>query len=621
MASAQAKWSVSSSEDEADVSLTSSKRPPIDKLERPKMKSEVSDSDETLVDEDETDPATASKTASGAIKEKDGKSGSAQTRGSRKRHRRADSQWSLCASDESDVEPPVTVGNSQQSREKQKEPKATRMDSVKRRHEDSFLHPPCEDVCGVLQRGAPFNFFLTRVEGIAGFFNSQALHLTDILSPLLGTLRQSAQFNYCFDVPWFVGQYPHEFRSLPVLLVHGEHRENNLRLVKQTSPFPHITLCQAKLDIAFGTHHTKMMLLLYEEGLRVVIHTANLISTDWHQKTQGIWISPLFPRLQPDSKTSEGESPTGFKADLLAYLFAYHFSSVTAWATIIEEHDLSEARVFLVASVPGRHIGSSKHRWGHLHLRKILRECTGPVINPSTWPVVAQFSSIGSLGAESGKWLTGELLDSLSAIYISRHEALLERPHLHLVYPSVDNVRTSLEGYPAGGSFPYGQQTAQKQPWLRSYLHRWQADVSGRTRAMPHIKTYLRMRPDSSEIAWFMVTSANLSKAAWGALEKNGTQLMIRSYELGVLFVPRMFDISKLWTDSDDIRWTGWVCDEDELIRFWFRSESRSGSSMGCKTYTGQPGGGMLSTVCHSRQYGCTGIQHWKMRWILQCWS
>jgi len=35
--------------------------------------------------------------------------------------------------------------------------------------------------------------------------------------------------------------------------------------------------------------------------------------------------------------------------------------------------------------------------------------------------------------------------------------------------------------------------------------------------------------------------SANLSKAAWGALEKSGTQLMIRSYELGVLFVPRLF--------------------------------------------------------------------------------
>lgn len=36
-------------------------------------------------------------------------------------------------------------------------------------------------------------------------------------------------------------------------------------------------------------------------------------------------------------------------------------------------------------------------------------------------------------------------------------------------------------------------------------------------------------------------SSANLSKAAWGALEKNGSQLMIRSYEIGVLFLPKFF--------------------------------------------------------------------------------
>ncbi|KAG8514371.1 Tyrosyl-DNA phosphodiesterase 1 [Galemys pyrenaicus] len=39
------------------------------------------------------------------------------------------------------------------------------------------------------------------------------------------------------------------------------------------------------------------------------------------------------------------------------------------------------------------------------------------------------------------------------------------------------------------------------------------------------------------------VHSANLSKAAWGALEKNGSQLMIRSYELGVLFLPSAFGL------------------------------------------------------------------------------
>uniref|UniRef100_A0A5K3F6Z8 Zf-CCHH domain-containing protein n=1 Tax=Mesocestoides corti TaxID=53468 RepID=A0A5K3F6Z8_MESCO len=34
--------------------------------------------------------------------------------------------------------------------------------------------------------------------------------------------------------------------------------------------------------------------------------------------------------------------------------------------------------------------------------------------------------------------------------------------------------------------------------------------------------------------------SANLSKAAWGCFEKDKSQLLIRSYELGVLFTPEM---------------------------------------------------------------------------------
>ncbi len=32
---------------------------------------------------------------------------------------------------------------------------------------------------------------------------------------------------------------------------------------------------------------SKMMLLRYESGMRVIIHTANLIAKDWDQKTQG----------------------------------------------------------------------------------------------------------------------------------------------------------------------------------------------------------------------------------------------------------------------------------------------------------------------------------------------
>ncbi|XP_010125710.1 PREDICTED: tyrosyl-DNA phosphodiesterase 1 [Chlamydotis macqueenii] len=398
-----------------------------------------------------------------------------------------------------------------------------------------------QDTWDMLNGGNPFRFFLTKVRGIEQSYNSGALHIKDILSPLFGTLISSAQFNYCIDVGWLVKQYPQEFRKKPLLIVHGEKRESKAELLAQARPYENISFCQAKLDIAFGTHHTKMMLLLYEEGLRVVIHTSNLIAEDWHQKTQGIWLSPLYPRLPQGSTGSAGESATNFKSDIISYLMAYNSPTLQEWIDLIQEHDLSETRVYLLGSTPGRYQGSDKEKWGHLRLRKLLKEHASSIPAQESWPVVGQFSSIGSMGADGSKWLCSEFQESLVAAGSSVTTLLKCDIPIHLIYPTVNNVRQSLEGYPAGGSLPYSIQTAQKQLWLHSYFHKWSAEISGRSHAMPHIKTYMRPSPDFKKIAWFLVTSANLSKAAWGALEKNGTQLMIRSYELGVLFLPSAY--------------------------------------------------------------------------------
>lgn len=386
----------------------------------------------------------------------------------------------------------------------------------------------------------PFRFYLNKVTGLDKKYNTGALHIRDILSPLFGTLKESVQFNYCFDIPWMVQQYPPEFRDRPVLIVHGDKREAKARLLQQAKPFPHVRFCQAKLEITFGTHHTKMMLLWYEEGFRVIIMTSNLIRADWYQKSQGMWMSPLFPRLPKGSSETAGESPTFFKRDLLEYLASYKAPELEEWIQHIKEHDLSETRVYLVGSTPGRYVGSDMERWGHLRLRKLLYNYTDPVPDEERWPVIGQFSSIGSMGLDKTKWLAGEFQRTMTTLGKSSRRP---DPPMHLLYPSVDDVRTSLEGYPAGGSLPYSIQTAQKQLWLHSFFHRWKADTTGRSHAMPHIKTYMRVSPDFTKLAWFLVTSSNLSKAAWGALEKNNTQVMVRSYELGVLYVPSAFNM------------------------------------------------------------------------------
>nr|CAB3266878.1 tyrosyl-DNA phosphodiesterase 1-like [Phallusia mammillata] len=393
----------------------------------------------------------------------------------------------------------------------------------------------------------PYHLLLTTVKDIPKKFNylgtttvkefacPPSIGIKDILSTKFGKILKSAQFNYCIDIQWLMDQYPKEVRDQPILIVHGEQAGNNMKLKAEAAPFLNIQLCRADLP-PFGTHHTKMMFLLYKQGLRIVISTSNLVEQDWRNRTQGLWMSPIFPKGDPKADDSE------FKKGLLAYLNAYKKKELGPWIELIKEHDMSSANVLLVASVPGRHTGPSLHSWGHLKLRKLLTTYVKGV--DSTWPVIGQFSSIGSLGPNKDKWVCGEWLTSMSACQRKNQLGAVKKADLKLIFPTVDNVRCSLDGYPSGASLPYSSANAHKQPWLKSFFHHWKAEHCGRSEASPHIKSYTRISPFKTNIrsAWFLLTSANLSKAAWGGLEKLNSQLAIKSYELGVLFIPSIIN-------------------------------------------------------------------------------
>ena len=69
------------------------------------------------------------------------------------------------------------------------------------------------------------------------------------------------------------------------------------------------------------------------------------------------------------------------------------------------------------------------------------------------------------------------------------------------------------------------------------------------------------MKEESSDLSCFVACQSNLGFAfVTSATEGEGG-----------CFHPFVCvqDISKLWTDSDEIFWAGWVSDKDELIRFW----------------------------------------------------
>lgn len=337
----------------------------------------------------------------------------------------------------------------------------------------------------------------------------------------------------------------------------------------------------------FGTHHSKMMILFRHDDLaQVVIHTANMIEQDWRNLTQGLWCSPLLPLLPPSptSHSPQTQAPIGsglrFKHDLLRYLRAYS-GRTRALVNRLEKYDFGSIRAAFIASAPSRiPLNASKQEtsWGWLGLQEILSSirCSDNADREEeeNSVVVSQISSIATL---SEKWV-----DNFATVLSSRQtsptsnkkEKKKNNTQIRIVFPTAEEIRRSLDGYASGGSIHMKIHSAAQQKQLqllKPMMCHWSAadtdtpagrpssrpaahTSAHRNRAAPHIKTYIRFRSNAIEaIDWAMLTSANLSQQAWGALAGKDNTIRICSYEVGVVVWPALF-LDRPF-DTDDRQW------------------------------------------------------------------
>ncbi|KAK6638251.1 hypothetical protein RUM44_008680 [Polyplax serrata] len=394
-----------------------------------------------------------------------------------------------------------------------------------------------------LSGSAPYHFFLTGVKELPKSLDEDLTitfpgkcnpfcvvslppHL-ELLDKSLGTLEHSLHVNFMIELPWLLAQYALSDIVNPSMTILYGVDDDDLR-----HPPKHLklTAIQVKSPYPFGHHHTKLSIFFYtDKSVRFVVSTANLLESDWEERTQGVWISPKCPYLGDDVPINYGESESFFKADILQYLNSYRLPQIRDWLVRIQKTDCSEIKVCFVSSIPGDH-GES---YGYLKLSKLIKEYAAESIaHPGN--LVVQCSSIGSLGQSPESWLTGEFGRSLSKCSQDSSES-----QVRVIYPSVENVTSSLHGLYGGACLPYSSGTHKRQLWLEKYLWQWRSDSRYRSKAVPHIKTYGKMSPDGKEIFWFLLTSANLSKAAWGKQNKTGG-INIMSYEAGVLYLPKL---------------------------------------------------------------------------------
>ena len=343
--------------------------------------------------------------------------------------------------------------------------------------------------------------------------------------------------------------------------------------------------------IPYGVHHSKFFLVGYSSSthstqqqsspptMRVVIHTANMCFADDHLKAQAAYRQD-FPKKTPpasDKDTTTNEPPSSFEATLVDYMDSYKFQEPREFVPgqgktflrhVLRQYDYSSACVELIPSTPGYHKLVAPERQGHLKVRQCIARHIPTSLNATGSKLICQFSSMGSL---TEKYLQDELQSSLTAGNLPPHiKTSLDR--LQLVYPTVAEIRQSIEGYRGGGSVP-GTVAYTRKPFLKPLYHRWTMTPSyyiherknktnknhqhypnplAKPRNVPHIKTWCQTggAEDPDALAYWIITSHNLSKAAWGTIQ-NSTKygerrLFVRHWELGVFVAPSLLLCNRL---------------------------------------------------------------------------
>ncbi len=110
----------------------------------------------------------------------------------------------------------------------------------------------------------------------------------DLFHHSLGEIKAVVHINFMIDPEWFMEQVMAagvQLLEKPTRIIfNGISKE----LEGLAQAFPWIKVFGVKSPFPFGHHHTKMSIVQYTDlSIRFIIYTANLIESDWENRTQG----------------------------------------------------------------------------------------------------------------------------------------------------------------------------------------------------------------------------------------------------------------------------------------------------------------------------------------------
>ncbi|PWN32106.1 phospholipase D/nuclease [Meira miltonrushii] len=365
---------------------------------------------------------------------------------------------------------------------------------------------------------------------------------------------------FCEDIQWLSQMFP-KGESAPeitmITLAQGELKAGVYAPLHPQLP-NWIRLVVPRRGLSeYTTMHMKFIILFYEDRLRLMILSGNLVDYDWRRIENTAFIHD-FPRLKNDEKDTTSEYGKQMRRILSSLSVpAGHYAM-----RMMESYDMSskcEARI--VASIP---TFTPVTGWAAIEelgigrLGKVVREILGNKMLEVD--IEAQGSSMGSY---SPRWLQQFHLICTGADYrkhlplptgakavkawasATKCKESEQWPPMRLLFPSDSWVKKqSVEGVSGALTF-FGKKKVSIEKGFIKLLHQ---PVSLRGNIMMHHKAIVAIKKgceqaspsDENEIiGWAYMGSHNLTQAAWGNIssgKKGGeVQLSINNWELGVV--------------------------------------------------------------------------------------
>ncbi|KAF7367003.1 Peptide hydrolase [Mycena sanguinolenta] len=269
-----------------------------------------------------------------------------------------------------------------------------------------------------------------------------------------------------------------------------------------------------------GCAHSKIMVLVYPDFLRVVITSANLMQTDvvlgdnsWFIQVR---ISECrFPRLTEETRYKQKPWDKTFGWHLRRHVeelgCPHEFLDMYLEPDVF---DFSAAKGHLVTSRPGSWSGTDANEYGQLRLRHVVRrKVLKDYSDTNPLPRMAFEICVGSIGHLETEGVVKNFLESCAG---NLQKSIEGKPALKMIFPTSSQVNLLMPG--AGNiSSHMDWKSLEEDHFVKSLFHHYYSKDPG---CLFHLKTILVLRADAPKRTplYMYIGSANFSTNAWGAV-------------------------------------------------------------------------------------------------------